>query len=254
MRRMIHLTLRAVILAFLPLTAFSQVEAPLDEETLKEVFLYHHFASNRKSIDFLPGQKHKFSLLKTECCVIWQEVKARVTWSVEPTLGAHIDPVNGDFQVDKSTPPGSIFEIKANVEDGRRILSLKVYIYTPDTHPLIGTWEQKAEITCDTGETKTPKQPIRELDFHADGTFSVTWTPIETRIDYWGKYSYDRKKGRIKFTVEKDSYAPPDIDGEGSLQLKNGDLILKGVWLGTRDEEHKRDACGLIFLRPYLKK
>jgi hypothetical protein len=257
MRRMIHLTLKAAILTLLPLTAFGQVEPTLDEETLKEVFLYHHLASDRKSIDFLPGQKHKFSLLKTECCVIWKEVRARVSWSVEPTTGAHIDPITGDFYVDETTPPGTVFEIKANVENGRRILSLKVYVYTPKSHPLVRIWEQKAEIACGTGKTQTPKQPIRELAFYTDGTFSVTWTPIETMVDYWGRYTYDSKKGRIKFTAsEEGGYDHPDIKGEGSLQLKDGDLILKGVWLGTRDKEHKGNVCGLIFSRPYwyLKK
>jgi hypothetical protein len=254
MRRMIHLTLMAAILALLPLTAFGQVEVPLDEETLKEVFLYHHSASNRKSIGFIPGQKHRFSLLKTECCVFWTEVKARVTWSIDPSTGAYIDPITGDFQVDKSTPPGSIFEIKANVEDGRRILSLKVYVYTTETHPLVGIWEQKAEIACKTGEVQTPKRPIRELEFYTDGTFSVTWIPFETYKDYWGAYNYDRKKGRIKFTVEGGNYIPSGIDGEGGLKLKAGDLILKGVWLGTRDEEYKGGACGVVFSRPFLKK
>jgi hypothetical protein len=254
MRRMIHLTLMAAILAFLPLTAFGQVEAPLDEEALKEVFLFHHSVPNRKSIGFIPGQKHKFSLLKTECCVFWKEVKARVTWSVEPSTGAHIDPITGDFQVDKSTPPGSVFEIKANVEDGRRILSLKVYVYTPATHTLGGIWEQRAEIACKTGEVRTAKRPIRELEFYADGTFSVTWAPFETYIDYWGTYSYDRKKGKIKFTVEGGNHIPSGIDGEGILKLKDGDLILKEVWLGAGDEGHKGDACGVILFRPFLKK
>ena len=252
MRRLIHLILMAAFLGLLPLTAFGQVEAPLDEDTLREVFLYHNVPSDRKSVDFLPGKKHKFSLLKAECCVFWKEVKARVSWSVEPTTGAHIDPISGDFQVDQSTPPGSIFEIKANVEDGRRILSLKVYIYTPETHPLVRIWEQKAEIACGTGETKTPEHPIRELAFYADGTFSVTRVPIEAMIDYWGTYTYDRKKGRIKFIVsEQSGHAPQNRDVEGSLQFKDGDLILKGVWLGTRDEEYKGDVCGLIFSRPY---
>jgi hypothetical protein len=258
MRQMIHLTLMAAFIGLSLLTAFGQVEPTLDEETLKEVFLYHHLASDRKSIDFLPGQKHKFSLLKTECCVIWKEVKARVSWSVEPTMGAHIDPITGDFYVDATTPPGTVFTVKADVESGRRILTAKVYVYTPKTHPLVRIWEQKAEIACGTGKTQTPKKPIRELTFYADGTFSVTRVPIETMVDYWGTYTYDSKKGRIKFTVsEGGGYDPPaDIDGEGSIELKDGDLILNGIWLGSRGEEQKRNVCGLIFSRPYwyLKK
>lgn len=254
--RWLILILMAAILGLLPLSIFAQVESTLDDETLREVFLVHNIGSN-KSIDFLPGQKLKFSLLKTECCVFWQEVKARVAWSVEPTTGAHIDSVTGDFYVDETTSPGAVFEVKGDVENGRRILSLKVYVYTPKTHPLVRMWEQKAEIVCNTGNAQTPKQPIRELAFYADGTFSVTFVPLETRIDYWGTYIYDRKKGRIKFTASEEAgNDPPAIDGEGRLQLKDGDLIIKGVWLGPGDQEHRGKICGLVFSRPYwyLKK
>lgn len=258
MKQMIHLTLMAAFIGLLPSTVFGQVEPTLDDETLREVFLNHHPAPNRKSIDFLPGQKHKFSLLKTECCVIWKEVKARVSWSIEPATGAHIDPRTGDFYVDETTPPGTVFTVKADVENGRRILTVNVYIYTPKTHPLVRIWEQKAEIACGTGKTQTPKHPIRELAFYADGTYSVTWIPIETMIDYWGTYTYDRRKGRIQFTVSEGSgyVLPAGIDGEGSIELKEGDLILKGIWLGSREGEDKGNVCGLIFSRPYwyLKK
>ena len=148
----------------------------------------------------------------------------------------------------KSTTGGSIFEVKADVENGRRILSAKVYVFTRESHPLVMMWKQKAIVLCGSGKEIIPDDSIRELIFWADGSFSVTWHPLEAYRDYWGSYAYDKKKGSIRFNVENGGYIPADIDGKGYYRINStGNLILKGIWLGSEREKAKPDVCSMIF-------
>ncbi len=168
---------------------WAQSDSHLDDKTLSELSILTYL----KSYQIEPGQSHTFTLLKPATVPgfpHWEEAKAQVIWSVEPQKDVHIDPVTGEFRVDKSTPAGSVFEVKADVENGRRILSIKVYVFTPETHPLVNRWKEKADIACGSQKALAPANPVRELLFWADGTFSVTWKPFETYRDYWGTYTY----------------------------------------------------------------
>jgi hypothetical protein len=249
MRWKIYPILISTFLLLLPSSTKAQSDSPLDDKTLSELSILTYL----KSYQIVPGHSHTFTLFKGATVPgfpPWEEAKAQVIWSVEPQKGAHIDPVTGEFRVYKSTPAGSVFEVKANVEKGRRILSIKVYVFTPETHPLVNRWKQKAEVACGSQKALPPANPIQELLFWADGTFSVTWQPFETYRDYWGTYTYNKKKGRIVFKVEEGANIPANIDGEGDLTLKkNGDLILKGIWLGNRPEEEKPNICRMIFVK-----
>jgi hypothetical protein len=237
----------STFLLLLPSSTKSQSDSHLDDKTLSQLSILTYL----KSYQIEPGQSHTFTLLKrVEGFPPWEEAKAQVTWSVEPQKGVHIDPVTGEFRVDKSTPAGSIFEVKAAVENGCRILSAKVYVFTPETHPLVNLWKEKAEVACGSQEALSPANPIRELIFWADGTFSVTWKPFETYRDYWGTYTYSKEKGKIRFKVEAGNNIPANIDGEGYLTLKkNGDLVLKSIWLGSMEEEAKPNVCRMIFVK-----
>jgi hypothetical protein len=99
-------------------------------------------------------------------------------------------------------------------------------------------------------EVTVPDLHIEELEFRADGTFSVTWVPFEIYKDYWGAYSYDLKQGTIKFVVEHGNYVPSDIDGNGTFEIsQSGQLTLKDIWLGSKKSEDKPDVCKIIFSR-----
>jgi hypothetical protein len=223
----------------------AQHESVLDEATLDNLTL-----SLERSIPLQPGQTHQFALYTFECCVFLKPVKARVSWSVEPKVGAHIDSQSGLFTVDKATPNGSVFTVSANVENGRKILTTKVHIFTPEANPLVGRCREKAQTRCDVEEVTVPDLHIEELEFRADGTFSVTWVPFEIYKDYWGAYSYDLKQGTIKFVVEHGNYVPSDIDGNGTFEIsQSGQLTLKDIWLGSKKSEDKPAVCKIIFSR-----
>ncbi len=108
----------------------------------------------------------------------------------------------------------------------------------------------RAEVRCDTGDTVPAAAPIRELLFHADGRFSVTWIPFEVYRDYWGTYTQDPRAGRLSLVVEGGNYVPPDMDGDGTFAVvAPRRLVLKDMWLGSEKRRTVPSACAAVFGR-----
>lgn len=217
----------------------------LNEETLKRLVL-----SLDNSIEMQPGKTQNLSLLAFECCHYFEPVETCVTWSVEPSEGASIDPERGVLTVEAGVPSGSVFTVSADVEDGRRILSIPVYIFTPQDNPLVGIWREEVQFACGTGTEVSPESPIDELRFRADGTFGVTWQPFEVYVDYWGSYQYSLAQGTLDLAVTGANYSPDDVDGNGLFSLdEQGRLILSDMWLGSPSGGKSSANCGHRFAR-----
>lgn len=244
-------TLVLVALTLIPLTALS-CRFPvtgwgraLDEETLSRLE-----TSMGPTTQIQPGESLQFSLGTTECCYVFQIVEARAVWSVEQSSGARIDPATGVLTVDPVTPSGTVFTVRADVENGRRILTSAVHVYTPESNPLVGIWREEVQFSCDTGSQVVPAQPIGELVFRADGSFSVTWIPFEVYHDYWGSYTYDLGTGNLELAGEEGNYVPAGIDGGGSFSIDDqGRLTLSDLWLGSPRDAGGAAKCGHRFVR-----
>jgi hypothetical protein len=216
----------------------------LDEGTLQDLRL-----SFDQNVQMQPGETHAFSLGVVECCYIFEPVEASATWSVEPAEGASIDPGTGVFTIDPDTPAGSVFTVSADVENGRRVVSVEVHVFTPAENPFVGYWSEESQFACGTGEEVLPEEPIRELAFRADGTFSVTWMPFEIYRDYWGTYEYDLAEGTLDLVVNGGNYVPDDVDGSGSFSFdEQGRLILGDIWLGSPYGGTDSANCGHRFI------
>jgi hypothetical protein len=215
----------------------------LDQNTLESLTL-----SMEYTLAMQPGESHAFSLGVVECCYFFEPLDACATWSVVPTAGASIDSQTGVLTVDATTPSGSVFRVSADVEDGRRVVSIEVHIFTPDANPLVGTWTEEAQFTCGTGEEVVPDEAIGELRFWADGRFAVTWFPFEVYYDYWGTYTYDLADGTIDLVVTGGNYVPDYVDGGGLFSFdEQGRLILSDIWLGSSHGETGPANCGHRF-------
>ena len=82
-------------------------------------------------------------------------LKASVTWSIEPPVkGISIDKT-GKLTVDANVPHGTTATILGDVEQGRKKLSGKVYVFHPDENPLIGAWHVDTRVAC--GESQEIK-------------------------------------------------------------------------------------------------
>jgi hypothetical protein len=228
--------------------------ASLDEDTLERLTIETGFSD---LIQMQPGQTHIFVIGINEGFSILfgvTPVYAQITWSINPTEGAHIDPHNGVFTVDEATPNGAVFTVSANVEQGRRVISTKVHVFTPEANPLVGLWSEEVRFACGTGEEVVPKERVGELVFYADGSFAVTWAGFEFYQDYWGTYTYDLEKGSLKLVVTRGNYVPKDVDGIGTFSLDaKGRLILRDIWLGSSQFGAGIVTCGHRFTRRGLQ-
>jgi hypothetical protein len=249
----------------LPLESATPTPAPLDETTLQNLTILGFAPGNPPGIIQLgslgatiamhPGDTRALVLgvLDYEVCGgigfrCFVPVPAPATWSVAPTAGSRIDAADGLLTIDPATASGSVFTVRAEVEGGRHVVEKQVYVYTPEANPLVGFWQEVAQLSCDTGAEVAPALPIEELVFGSDGTFTVTWTPFESYVDYWGTYSFDLSQGTLELTVTGGNTIPPDVDGHGQFMVDaSGRLILTDLWLGASRQESGPPNCGHRF-------
>lgn len=91
---------------------------------------------------------------------------------------------------------------------------------------LVGMWRQE-DAECGMALS------IRELEFHSDGSFSVTWRPFETYHDYWGRWRLDEAGRTLHLTIERANYTPTDFAGDGRITLSDVVLDLGDISLGS---------------------
>lgn len=218
---------------------------PLDQETLEQLRL-----SMEPTVQMQPGEKREFSLGVVECCYVFEPVDTCASWSVSPSIGASMDKDTGVLAVDPAARNGEMFTVTADVEDGRRLVSIEVYVYTAEENPLVGNWREEAQFVCQTREELTPEERIGELRFRADGSFSVTWHPFEIYRDYWGTYMFELSQGTLDLTPVDGNFLPEDVDGSGNFEIDHqGRLVLQDLWLGSPRGGTEAALCGHRFAR-----
>lgn len=104
-------------------------------------------------------------------------------------------------RVDADAPEGQAVFVNGTVGEAR--ISGRIVVYRPESLPLVGFWSQRSE-ECE------GREPMRELSFSGDGTFTATWMPFEVYRDYWGRFSYDTASGELVLTPEGGNYVPDD--------------------------------------------
>lgn len=164
-----------------------------------------------------------------------KEIPACATWKVTPEgKGATISS-SGLLQIDSDVPAGAKFVVTADIENGRAQRQIVAVVYTDAAQPLVGLWRQQSRSGCVAFSEMIVVEPINELEFRADGTFSVTWTPFETYRDYWGSYQADLAKRSLLLKINQGNYVPANFRGQGSYKLKDkSTLELEGIYLGDQ--------------------
>jgi hypothetical protein len=196
-----------------------------------------------------PGSQRTLAAGTYECCYVFAPQDLDVIWTVSPVEGVTIDNA-GLLTVGEDVPDGTVINVTANRDPAGQSAGVLVHVYAPDEHPLVGLWREEAHVACDTGDEAVPDEPIGELRFDADGTFSVTWHPFEVYRDYWGTYEANRETGKLVLKVESGNIpTPADFDGEGSFEFEeDGSLVLHDIWLGSAPGSDAADpGCGHVF-------
>ena len=233
-----------------PFAFCEDCKQPLDAETLNQLSL------GWSNVQLHPGDSYQFSLSILSTFAPAKQVPACAAWKVTPEgKGASISS-NGLLKIDPTTPAGAKFIVTADIEQGRAERQIPVFVYTDAAQPLVGFWRQQSKSGCEPGKTSPPDDVINEMEFRADGSFSVTWTPFEVYRDYWGNYKFDPAKGSLSLQIEHGNYVPSEFRGAGRYKLKDkGSLELTGIYLGHKQNYELPegmkigDKCHYLFSR-----
>lgn len=206
------------------------------------------FIDTGTSPDIGRGTSRKLRL-STTAVGLPERVDACVTWSILPLGGAPAGAATIDAEgvvyVEPETPIGMTYQVTADIEDGRRILTVDVMVYEPVRSPVVGTWVEVSRLPCDGGPAYVPDDPVGELIFLDSGEFRVTWTPQEAYVDYWGAFLHSPQTGALNMTPSGGNSTPIDRDGVGIATVgDDGVLELREVFLGTRPGSNPVLACG----------
>lgn len=84
----------------------------------------------------------------------------------------------------------------------------------------------------------------------AKGGFSVSWTLVESYVDFWGSYVVDAANDAIVLKVDGGNHVPADFDGQGTFSASANELVLRQLWLGSPSGS-KVDPipCAQVFAR-----
>lgn len=239
-----HFLQSALLVISISVGVFAQCGTPLDEATIQSL----SFGPLQPSVQLQPGQSVNLRLYTRFLGVAYVPVDACVVWSAYPGSLADLDSQSGLLSLDpRAFFNGASFIITANIENGRRILSLPVYVYTTKENPLVGVWKETRRFSCKSGNPISAPEPIIELVFRADGRMSATRFLFETYVDFLGTYLFEKERGGFAFVIDVANVRPFDVDGFGRFRIDDsGKLILSKLSIGRFNPGEKL-ACKYEF-------
>ena len=168
-------------------------------------------------------------------------------WSLSDRAPAVVHPALGLAIVAPDAPDGTVFELRAQLSGQPEGVEGRVRVTNPALHPLAGRWTETQEKLCD-GAWRTPAQPIGELVFNADGTFTLVKVPFESYYDYWGTYRHTPHSGSLMLEITGGNKVPSSRMARGRAHLGPSDeLLLEG--LPPADALPSQPICARRFQR-----
>ena len=124
----------------------------------------------------MPGQAAKFKIaaiyppVASGTAFSSLDVKGlKVAWAVLPANeGVTFDPESGELRIGPAAKHGQLIRLTANVENGRLIHTKKLWVYTAQGNPLVGSWREESQLTCGFRREVRPEMRIVELSFQPD--------------------------------------------------------------------------------------
>jgi hypothetical protein len=194
-----------------------------------------------------PGGSLDFDLGWARCCYFIDPWEGCASWSIEgPGLDVSVD-AEGTVSVGPDVAPGTVFTVVARPGDGGGgEARARVTVITDRTHPLQGTYTERARIACADGARFEPREPVREFGVCGD-RFDVTYIPFEIRQDFWGALEYFPESGRLELVYEGGNRSAEGLDLEGFVRTAStATLELRDMRLHPGTDGEPR-ACGHIF-------
>ncbi|CAA7620678.1 hypothetical protein MCP1_30061 [Candidatus Terasakiella magnetica] len=151
-------------------------------------------------------------------------------WHLSRGAKAVVHPALGLTIVAPDAPDGAIFEISAQMAGQSEVMTVsgEVRVTDPTRHPLAGNWTEIEEKPCNSSVWQAPAQPIGELIFRADGTFTLTRVPFESYVDYRGTYRHTVPSGALMMEISGGNAVPSVHLAKGSAHvMPSGELLLE---------------------------
>lgn len=158
-------------------------------------------------------------------------------WSVSGPAALSADRTRLD--IDPDSARGAV--ISVSFRHAGKVVGRQLQVIGRDELVLTGTRSQRSAEGCEAADA------VRELVFYPQNRFAVTFTPFETYQDYWGTYEFDPATGRLLLKVEGGNFTPPGLDLEGKAELEAGRLILRDMFLGSKNGFVPGESCTYAF-------
>jgi hypothetical protein len=125
-------------------------------------------------------------------------------------------------------PEGAEFQISARIAGQSQESTVRgfVRVTDPGLHPLAGNWTEVQEKSCSGGAWRKPATPIGELVFKAGGTFTLTRSPFERYLDYWGTYRHVAASGALALEITGGNTIPSNHSATGRARIMPSGVLL----------------------------
>jgi len=153
-------------------------------------------------------------------------------WSLSDGAPAVVHAGLGLVITAPAAPEGMKFEISARIAGQSRDITASgsVRVTDPASHPLAGTWAEVQEKSCRGGAWRKPTEPIGELVFKADGTFTLVRVPFERYFDYWGTYRHAAVSSELTLKITGGNRIPSERSAKGKARvMPSGELLLEDL-------------------------
>lgn len=193
-----------------------------------------------------PGKSMVFSVARWSCCepALRASSTPCVIWSIDPPEAGSISS-NGVLDLAEDVEEGQQVTVKASFPTASPLLlSTVVTVYRAETNILVGVWRGKRALSCVAPKDSIDDAAFDELEFKANGEFSVTWDRSSRTADLRGTYEYDHQTGALTMEITDGNDIPEDADLDGVVETReDGSLRLLEVSFGPTNEV-ARQVCG----------
>ena len=162
-----------------------------------------------------PGAQVKLTPWFTPQPGVMEDVDARCLTITEVSGPGQLLEDGRTVAVNPDAGDGSAVLIRGTIGD--TAISGRIAVYDRSRLPIVGYWHQRPE-ECQGSE------PMRELVFNGDGTFSATWMPFEVYKDFWGTFTYDAETRELVLTPAGGNHVPPDAKLRATIELTSDTL------------------------------
>ena len=203
-------------------------ETPLEEETLPYLDIWMPRSAQ-------PGSELYFLFGRVNCCYLMFHATDCVTFSVAPAGAAEIEPpapgqtpeeeaVYGKLKLG-SLQHGDTVTLRADIENGRKIVEATVHIYTPEQNPLVGFWQEVSQIEC---------AGFKRGDTDGDGQLVITDAVATLGVLFLGD-------------PEPDCLEAADANADGTIDISDPVHILSYLFGTGFPPPYPFPDCGEVF-------